>query len=102
MFPGTATGGNFTVNASLSSTDGAFHTVSASDEDNSLFAEGSGGDTAIVKNLRHLQNLSAGFSARQKTRQLIRVVLDASPARAAALTQTATSPPPMPLAWWES
>lgn len=62
MFPGTATGGNFTVNASLSSTDGAFHTVSASDEDNSLFAEGSGGDTAIVKNLRHLQNLSAGFS----------------------------------------
>lgn len=57
-----APGEDFTVTASLSSADGSFGTISASDADNSLFAEGSGGGTAFVKNLRHLQNLSAEWS----------------------------------------
>ncbi len=58
---GLVPGADLTVQASLSySPDRA--PLTASDRDNSLFAEGSGGATALIKNLRHLQNLSAAFS----------------------------------------
>ena len=53
-------GGDFTVTATLTA-PGATPS-SGSDTDNSLFAEGSGGETAYIANLRHLQNLNEGTS----------------------------------------
>lgn len=58
---GLAPGADFTVQASLTYSPDR-EPLTASDKDNSLFAEGSGGATALIKNLRHLQNLSADFS----------------------------------------
>lgn len=51
VFPGD----DITVEATLNGA--SFEEMSDSDTDNSLFQEGSGGDTAYVKYLRHLQNL---------------------------------------------
>lgn len=64
LFSGqTECGGDFTVRASVSSLSGTFKTVTDEDQNNSLFAEESGGtSTAYIKNLRHLQNLDAAFS----------------------------------------
>lgn len=53
-------GGDFTVTATLTA-QGATPS-SGSDTDNSLFAEGSGGETAYIANLRHLQNLNKDIS----------------------------------------
>lgn len=57
-------GGEFTVTASIEVTaDGKRPAkAEASDDDNSLFAEGSGEGTAKIMYLRHLQNLDPGFS----------------------------------------
>lgn len=57
---GVTPGGDFTVTAALTSIDGSFAAVSGSDTNNSLFQEGSGGETAYIKCLRHLQNLDVG------------------------------------------
>lgn len=59
---GITPGGDFTVEATVTSPDGSFATSTARDEDNSLFREKSSGDTAYIKYLRHLQNLDAEFS----------------------------------------
>lgn len=56
-------GGDFTVTAeiTLSTDDGRkSSTASGSDTDNSLFAYGSGNGTALLENVRHLQNLNSG------------------------------------------
>ncbi len=61
----TKLGGDFTVTANVSSKSGKFSAAApASDTNNTLFAEGSTGDTAYLKYLRHLQNLteSAGIT----------------------------------------
>nr|WP_326166316.1 type II secretion system protein [uncultured Oscillibacter sp.] len=57
-------GGDFTVEAGIElSADGRRSaSASGSDTDNSLFAEHSGGDTARLEVLRHLQNLDTGTS----------------------------------------
>lgn len=57
-------GGDFTVEAGIElSADGRRSaSASGSDTDNSLFAEHSGGDTARLEGLRHLQNLDTGTS----------------------------------------
>ncbi len=58
-----APGGDFTVKAVLDSgEEKRFLPASAQDTNNSLFAEGSGGDLARIQYLRHLQNLDSGFS----------------------------------------
>lgn len=65
LFGGTGTyGGDFTVSASLRLSAAGYRPSQASDSDtdNSLFAEGSGGSTAGIRLLRHLQNLDSGFS----------------------------------------
>lgn len=65
LFGGTGTyGGDFTVSASLRLSAAGHRPSQASDSDtdNSLFAEGSGGSTAGIRFLRHLQNLDSGFS----------------------------------------
>ena len=67
---GITPGENFIVTATLASYDGSFGTAYDSAGDNSLFATGSGGGTALIRNLRHLQNLKdatswESFSARQ-------------------------------------
>ena len=54
-------GGNFTVTARIRSTTVASPDVVSAPR-NSLFADGSGGETAYVENLRHLQNLDHNFS----------------------------------------
>lgn len=60
---GVTPGENFTVTAEIAPQDGkSFAEASASDTNNSLFQEGSGGDTAYIKCLRHLQNLDSAFS----------------------------------------
>ena len=60
---GVAPGGDFTVTATIVPVDGTgFEEASASDTNNSLFQAGSGGETAYIQNLRHLQNLDAGPS----------------------------------------
>lgn len=57
-------GGDFTVTAELTLSAAGHRSSSASGSDtgNSLFAEGSGGTTARLENLRHLQNLDADTS----------------------------------------
>ena len=57
-------GGEFTVTASIEATANGKRPAKAeaSDSGSSLFAEGSGGGTAKIMYLRHLQNLDAGFS----------------------------------------
>lgn len=65
LFGGTGTyGGDFTVSASIRLSASGYRPSQASDSDtdNSLFAEGSGGSTADIRLLRHLQNLDRGFS----------------------------------------
>ena len=65
LFGGTGTyGGDFTVSASLRLSAAGYRPSQSSDSDtdNSLFAEGSGGSTAGIRLLRHLQNLDSGFS----------------------------------------
>lgn len=65
LFGGTDTyGGDFTVSASLRLSAAGYRPSQSSDSDtdNSLFAEGSGGSTAGIRLLRHLQNLDSGFS----------------------------------------
>ena len=59
-----AFGGDFTVTAEieLSAPDRRSTSASGSDSGNSLFAEHSGGTTARLENLRHLQNLDAETS----------------------------------------
>lgn len=59
---GVTPGSNFTVAATITSPDSAFPEATASDTNNSLFQEGSGGETAYIKYLRHLQNLDSAFS----------------------------------------
>lgn len=54
-------GGDFTVTARIRSTTVASPDVVSAPR-NSLFADGSGGETAYVENLRHLQNLDQNFS----------------------------------------
>lgn len=54
-------GGDFTVTARIRSTTVASPDVVSAPR-NSLFADGSGGETAYVENLRHLQNLDHNFS----------------------------------------
>lgn len=54
--------GDFTVTATLTSRSHSFPAISAGDENNSLFQEGSGDETAYIKYLRHLQNLDSKFS----------------------------------------
>ena len=53
-------GGDFTVTATLTAAGAT--PSSGSGSDNSLFAEGSGGETAYIANLRHLQNLDQATS----------------------------------------
>lgn len=56
-------GSNFTVTAAIVPQDGkSFAEASAYDDNNSLFQEGSDGETAYIKHLRHLQNLDSTFS----------------------------------------
>lgn len=57
-------GGDFTVTAEITLSAAGHRSAgaSASDTGNSLFAEGSGGTTARIETLRHLQNLDAGTS----------------------------------------
>lgn len=65
LFGGTGTyGGDFTVSAGVRLSAAGYRPSQASDSDtdNSLFAEGSGGSTAGIRFLRHLQNLDSGFS----------------------------------------
>ena len=65
LLGGTGTyGGDFTVSASIRLSAAGYRPsqASGSDTDNSLFAEGSGGSTAGIRLLRHLQNLDSGFS----------------------------------------
>ena len=59
-----AYGGDFTVTAEITLSVPGYRSASASgsDTDNSLFAGGSGGTTARIETLRHLQNLDAGTS----------------------------------------
>lgn len=67
-------GGDFTVTATMElSAPGRRPTsASGSDTDNSLFAENSGGTTARLENLRHLQNLDAVTSkAGEKTSAIL-------------------------------
>lgn len=54
-------GGDFTVTARIRSTTVASPDVVSAPR-NSLFADGNGGETAYVENLRHLQNLDQNFS----------------------------------------
>lgn len=54
-------GGDFTVTATIRSKTVASPDV-VNGPHNSLFADGSGGETAYVENLRHLQNLDHDFS----------------------------------------
>lgn len=62
-------GDNFTVEATLTpQTSGDFDEASDSGTNNSLFQEGSDGDTAYIKYLRHLQNLDTGFSGVTETK----------------------------------
>lgn len=57
-------GGDFTVSAEITLSAAGYRSARAfgSDTDNSLFAGGSGGTTARIETLRHLQNLDAGTS----------------------------------------
>lgn len=61
--PGTY-GGDFEVSAKVRLSAAGHRPSEASDRDdnNSLFAKGSGGETARIQFLRHLQNLDKGFS----------------------------------------
>lgn len=58
--PGMTLGGDFTVSAYVQR--GSVKSKTKSDTGNTLFADGSGGDTAYIANLRHLQNLDHDFS----------------------------------------
>lgn len=61
---GLSYGDDFTVSAEVSYTGDALKVNGArkNASDNSLFAKGSGGDTAYISCLRHLQNLDADWS----------------------------------------